>query len=735
MSVLLAPSSKPRQFRAQTGQMNERGAEAGYGRDDWRSLLLIFVGFLAFTSLVYRNYLYDLPKRDHPSVIAERGLVGSDWDWFLHVKSLSRARFIAQGDHYIFRPLTLGVLALEDIVLRENRAAVGFLSFVFQAFAGFCCYRLLSVVLPRGWAILAASVYLIQFTGVELIAWRHISGYLFAPAFLAIGLRRLLVSRSQRSSMLVTAASLLAAALFHEIALVVECALLPALAVTHFWRPLAAESAPLAIDSRRWVRPLLAAISLYFLLDAADYAWYQPGPLFHAQDRQLHWSNIHEVLQYAAALVTATLAGPWSGAIQTPSGMLGIPIHGVANEWLGGGLILALFCAAAWCLRNLRRNRDQAMYGIGLTAILGLFGLIFGVGLLRGAMRGMNYLEEATYYYGIANFFVALLLGWGLYALRSSRSMVGRIAAMALAGYLVVLGAGNTLRVEAFASAHVPASARLAHDVIHKAHKFLSSHPEYAYGGTLPPLKPGEPDSLEWTKAAGVDLALSRHYLLAPAEATRLYLHAIDDVAYLGTIAQSPGTSGRCEPVEFQLHNTRFRKTSEGLYSEPPTGDLKEGTGFVVSKPADTMVQLDLKLANSGTGGMLFDYQGERDYGMLTFREGRWYWHVMRDGKLSPMLFHNVVLQDRPAVQVRLLRTDRWILGFVDGFIMSYLPTDQLPQSNGRVGLFYQSSRPTGRMAFSDVYRTTSSGRSAVQVGFTPIHRLGRMAGDRLLTD
>ncbi|HWC90470.1 MAG TPA: hypothetical protein VG433_12470 [Pirellulales bacterium] len=120
---------------------------------------------------------------------------------------------------------------------------------------------------------------------------------------------------------------------------------------------------------------------------------------------------------------------------------------------------------------------------------------------------------------------------------------------------------------------------------------------------------------------------------------------------------------------------------------------------------------------------------------MLTFREGRWYWHVMHDGKLSPMLFHNAVMQDRPAVQVRLLRTERWILGFVDGFIMSYLPTDELPQSNGRVGLFYQSSRHAGRMAFSDVYRTASSDRSAVQVEFTPIHRLGQMADDRLLTE
>jgi hypothetical protein len=38
-------------------------------------------------------------------------------------------------------------------------------------------------------------------------------------------------------------------------------------------------------------------------------------------------------------------------------------------------------------------------------------------------------------------------------------------------------------------------------------------------------------------------------------------------------------------------------------------------------------------------------------------------------------------------------------------------------------------------MAFSDVYRTASSDRSAVHVEFTPIHRLGQMADDRLLTE
>src|SRR5688572_24234476 len=66
--------------------------------------------------LLFWDARVDWPQNDQVPYMAERDMVPSDWSWFWHSISYSRARFTLVGDYFAFRPVHMLVLVTEDLL-------------------------------------------------------------------------------------------------------------------------------------------------------------------------------------------------------------------------------------------------------------------------------------------------------------------------------------------------------------------------------------------------------------------------------------------------------------------------------------------------------------------------------------------------------------------------------------------------------------------------------------------
>lgn len=162
-----------------------------------------FAAFLiltAFSIALYSKGLIALPKADHGFILAERSFYNSDWDFFKHMISFSRTRHVAPGDTFLFRPGTHALLGLIDIFLRPNLFAIGFLSIFWHAITAWTIFLTGQLFKSACIGFLLAIWFIVQFSGIDMILWRHISPYMFSLIFFGLGLALLSSSKNTPSS-------------------------------------------------------------------------------------------------------------------------------------------------------------------------------------------------------------------------------------------------------------------------------------------------------------------------------------------------------------------------------------------------------------------------------------------------------------------------------------------------------------------------------------------------------
>ena len=182
---------------------------------------LVYALLLACLFWIYRDGIADIPRGDELGYLREKDLVPSGAEWFWHTVSFTRTRLLSGENHQMFRPLFGAYTALtmwsEPIRWSVPRGILGvLLHFAVVA----ALVRLVSLRHPRGTAMLVALPFAAQYSGLEMVVWQHIHGYLFGVVLFVAGLVCLVSKRHGWATLAFTAA-----------ALTYECALGPLLAL------------------------------------------------------------------------------------------------------------------------------------------------------------------------------------------------------------------------------------------------------------------------------------------------------------------------------------------------------------------------------------------------------------------------------------------------------------------------------------------------------------------------
>jgi len=153
-----------------------------------RMVRLMALGwFLIASFFIYRLGFAALPRVDQFYFMEERKFFVSDWDYFWHVISFTRSAMIGPADPFLFRPGFFAVLAILDICFRANLYVAGFFSVSLNAFVVFLLYRLVQKM-TNGWmGLLAGTLFLLQYPGIEMVIWRHASPYMLGILFFLMG--------------------------------------------------------------------------------------------------------------------------------------------------------------------------------------------------------------------------------------------------------------------------------------------------------------------------------------------------------------------------------------------------------------------------------------------------------------------------------------------------------------------------------------------------------------------
>lgn len=377
---------------------------------------LVFFFLVLFCFVIYWPGLIALPRSDHSLILDERQFYDNDIDFFINLLSFSRTRHIAPGDVFLFRPGTTGVLAVLDIYLRPNLYLLGALSILWHAIAVFSAYLIfqrLKVGALATYSLLA--ILLVQYPGMDMILWRHVSPYIFALVFFSLGLFVLLRTEHRglklKDSILVSSMFFFSM-LFHELLVLA----LPFAFLLTVFTPL-----------RKWLGLghrsiiLLMPSVCYMVVNVADYYLYGALDVVGPADIRFELKLVDFISVFGIFFYQFLF--PFLVEIEHLRSRTIWPLNntfGAGFLFPGLGLmLLTLFGAIVLGLRNALNHRSGEfstlqnelrcfLIVIVLSVLVSLFG-----GLLVGriALRGMAYLVNSTYNFYFFNFLFVLMTG------------------------------------------------------------------------------------------------------------------------------------------------------------------------------------------------------------------------------------------------------------------------------------------------------------------------------------
>jgi len=650
----------------------------------------VFIILLAAGFAAYYYALVDFPRRDHIIYMAERAFVASGWDWFWHSVSLSRSRHMAPGDYYLFRPLHMAVLALRDILFRDNLYACGSVNVLMAAVAGFSLYRFARQLLMPATALLIALLFMVQYAGLEMVAWGHIAPYMLAMAFFGFALTELV--REEEGSFKRAAIYLALGSLVHEavVVMLVSTAFVVLLVRLMAGREARAREIPLS-GYLLWVFAL--PLLIYGGLDVFDYVYHGTPSVLGPGDLVLPSSGtspIGALLSVPGASVVAFVA-PFLVKLE--------PVKDDIFKWdfgamlapvqvLGAVLGVSLLAALALCVRALYKGRARRTTLPVMMSVFMLGGTAMGIGIGRVIMRGIEYFYGATYYYSITAFIFCIFIAVGLHHLRAE----GRVkraawaAAIVLMSLLIVV---NFVLMRQALKAQWPVRQAYEHGLEHYKELLGPQMKKYCFMGS--------DDSMDLNTYS---LLLRKYYCLPEGDART--------PAYV-----TRGTDGA-------LWLARLRKLPFGEMSRTQSPPLASAGPFILSASSFNRPDLALTADINYSTGMIFSYKGPFDYLMFMLKGPLVSAHETRGGRIKDLQLLAVPrVGTEYHAEVRHSGDAAYL--FFGDYLMASIPASK--ESAGKVGLFpWATGGPPG--SYSSFVETVSTDNGGFV--FEPIVRLGR---------
>ncbi len=376
-----------------------------------KSNAMVLLFLVTFSVVLFQHALIDYPRKDHNLYLAQKTFFDRPADWCQFSVSYSRTRLLQRGDEYLFRPAHMLFLCVEDVFLEEKPIILGTISVVSTGIAAFILFLICSTLLnSRTGGLLASLCWLAFFPGIELILWRHISPYLFS-FILGFGGIYYFYGNTTHNSITkhtIATAILLCATFFHEM-VVVALAIFVGIKILLF-----------AIDRIRLnsnfelnkvfysIFPALAAISLFALLNIIDFK-INGHSVIGPQDTFLKdgvvtliWRSAYATVHFIG-LSVLTLAFPFNFTLAFTKDnlmLIGLPENTYVIFFcaLVGGLIISI---AAYFLYKLKNSFHSPRPQLVAYSLCFLVSGLLALGILRGGMRGLGYLQWANYYFSI----------------------------------------------------------------------------------------------------------------------------------------------------------------------------------------------------------------------------------------------------------------------------------------------------------------------------------------------
>ena len=582
---------------------------------------LTVLAIFAASFWVYRHELAAFPRGDQGWFMSERVFYPNDFEYFRAMISFPRTRHLAPGDTFLFRPAMNAVLALQDIFFRDDLFLQGSLSVIWHGALCVALYYLFAPVVSEFLGALLVGTFLVQYSGMEAILWRHISPYILGIFFFACALlviRRQFGRKPLRFGNAIAMAAFFLSGIFYDAA---PLALLVG-GVTLFLvdRPSSASA------RKNLLGITLLPTALYYAIDALDFVLH---PALPADAGPASTASLLEIA-FHGVLATFTLLGTFVVALVAPftlplyfhypTDRLAWDYSDVSHAMLVSfGLILAgfLFWWGKQAFQALRRKESRGNAIVTLLLLSYLVSLTASWGFLRVAARGESYLYLCTYNYYLTNFLLLSLIVLGtpwstlIARLPTPKRLVSSALAALLLGYL----ACNDYGIEKVWSARSPQEMRVAHAVKNLSERFRST-PAVCYGGAL-----------------SADLAE-----LLPS--TLLY-RASCDVRRGKPLYAIAGTDGRIWLVESLALSSASdqRAPANALHGNPifETGEesylgkhLKLEPGFRGPLPL-----ISVELPEGFSGGLVFNIENSSNFFYLFVSH-----HVFRAFQVSQGKFH-----------------------------------------------------------------------------------------------
>lgn len=376
-------------------------------RDIFIIILLIIISLF-----IYRNGIVGLPRSDHEDFLENRSFFKSDIDFFQSCISYSRSRRVSQGDYFLFRPGTHGLLAIMDIFLRANLYAIGILSIIWHGLVAAIVYFVTSRISGRRIALLAALFFVVQFAGMEMIMWRHTSPCVFSLIFFGLGLFYFLIndglSSSKRAVFLISSCFLFSM-FFHEIfafALPISGLLIYAAILKK------SNNAQRRVISIIFFLPA----AVFFALNALDYIIYRP-PFFIPPNELacLYSSTLYSIIKnfvHTVGIFTISFVNPSYVNLTDLCYKINWDVRNIPVYLVCAYAVVSTLAFVYLGFRLLKKFRR----GFLITSDVALFIVIVSVGVLVGGLffgriqlRSFAYIiDSGTYYYYFFSFLLII---------------------------------------------------------------------------------------------------------------------------------------------------------------------------------------------------------------------------------------------------------------------------------------------------------------------------------------
>ncbi len=661
----------------------------------WLRALLIFLLLLAVSFVTYYYASADTPRRDHGSYLAERALVETDWDWFWYSVSYSRTRFLRPGDSYLFRPLHMAVLSLKDIFFRSNLFALGFINVTLMAVAAFSLYFFSSRLLKPTTAFIVAVLFMVQYAGLEMVAWGHITSYLLALTFFGFAMGTLLEAESDNKTALKKAgALLLLGSLTHEMTAMALVLAAPLLIFLR-WRggkETSIGGLPLR-DYYIWV--IAAPVLLYLGLDFLDYLYHGvPQLLGPANDIASSETSgpLVAILTAAGTAATAFIAPFMVELTNGGTGVLAWDFGSMRPVIVTASAILtlAILFIIYRCICALRTRKSSKVEFTSLLAVLLLAGVMLGVGLGRIHPRGESYFYEATYYYSITAYIFCLLIAISLYYLnKAGVKKMPRFISRAVLVAMIILIAMNFARTREALKMYWP-----------EKKKFARMH---------------------LTLDAALEEYSERYCLAGSAAYADVSLRLLRERTCQKGDGRIPGYLANGEDGSLWLVELEVEPI--GAFGRPEEVSLlKLAPNLMLSR--DSYERPDISLSVNGLSHvfLLFEYQNFSQYSQIELYGPLLHGEIVTGAGKSPLTgYVGLPFVDSPQ-RLELRYGANLVYVFADGHLVASAPIYN--SAPGKIGIYVEEMEGDIDNAFSDLLVAPSAPRGMNSVDFKEVARL-----------